>query len=100
MDRDQTIDPNEIGASGIKLTLTGSTGTGQPVTGTTFSGPDGYYEFPGLLPGTYAVKVAKPGNWDLTTAQEITEIPMTSGNPSPNHNFGLAPAGTAHDARR
>jgi hypothetical protein len=91
--RNQKIDPTEIGASGIKLTLTGSTGTGQPVSGTTFSGTDGSYEFPGLLPGTYEVKVARPGGFALTTTQTISGIPLTSGTPSPNHNFGIVRGG-------
>jgi hypothetical protein len=92
-DRDQQIDVTEVRAPGIKLELTGTTGTGTPVTGTTFSGSNGSYEFPGLLPGTYQVKVAKPGGYSLTTAQVISGIPLTSGTPSPNHNFGIVRGG-------
>jgi len=88
--RNQQIDAGETGASGIKLELIGTTGTGQPVNGTTFSSTTGAYEFPGLLPGSYQVKVVKPGGFSLTTAQVISGIPITSGTPSPNHNFGIA----------
>ncbi|MDH3225507.1 MAG: hypothetical protein OEM67_00235 [Thermoleophilia bacterium] len=91
--RNQQIDVGEIGAGGIKLELTGRTGTGQSVTGTTFSAARGTYEFPGLLPGRYQVKVAKPGGFSLTTAQVISNIPITSGTPSPNHNFGIVQGG-------
>ena len=48
---------------------------------------------PGLLPGTYAVKVAKPGGWTLTTVQVRDNIQMRSNTPSPNHDFGLIRGG-------
>jgi hypothetical protein len=91
--RNQQIDIGEIGAGGIKLELTGTTGTGASVTGTTFSAAGGTYEFPGLLPGSYQVKVVKPGGFSLTTSQVIGNIPITSGTPSPNHNFGIVQGG-------
>jgi len=91
--RNQQIDIGEVGAGGIKLTLTGTTGTGASVNGTTFTAAGGTYEFPGLLPGSYQVKVAKPGGYSLTTTQVISGIPITSGTPSPNHNFGIVRGG-------
>lgn len=87
--RDGVRQVSETGFGEAKLTLTGTTGTGASVRLETRSGDGGAYIFPNLLPGTYAVTIAKPGGWSLTTAQERTGIPLTSGVPSTNHDFGL-----------
>ena len=48
-----TLDPTEFGLPSVPVELLNSTNT---VIGTTFSGPDGSYLFPNLLPGQYTVR--------------------------------------------
>jgi len=54
-------DGGEPGIPNLLVTLTGTTGTGTPVTLTTTTNPTGFYLFPNLQPGTYKVTFASPG---------------------------------------
>ncbi|MBK8705158.1 MAG: hypothetical protein IPN33_17385 [Saprospiraceae bacterium] len=50
----------EAGIGGVPVTLTGTTGDGQPVTlNTTNDGPDGSYEFTGLEPARTNLRSAR-----------------------------------------
>jgi hypothetical protein len=92
--RNGVLDPGELPFPGAKLELTGTRGTGQNVPARTDNANSrGEYEFGGLLPGTYAVKIAKPGGWTLTTVQVRDGIQMRSNTPSPDHDFGLVQGG-------
>ena len=59
----------------------------------TRSGSDGSYVFPNLLPGTYTVGMQVPGGLTATTPRTIGGIKITSGQGSPNNNFGLNSGG-------
>jgi uncharacterized repeat protein (TIGR01451 family) len=95
------IDANNNGArdageqvrGGVTLTLSGTTGLGAPVTATTTSAGDGTYQFPGLLPGTYAVSVAVPTGLTATTVTTRPNRVITSATPNPNNDFGLRTGG-------
>jgi protocatechuate 3,4-dioxygenase beta subunit len=63
LNNDGIQQPNEPGIAGASLTLTGKTNTGALVRRTTFSAPDGTYEFTGLQPGTYVVTEGQPPNF-------------------------------------
>ncbi|MGZ8751134.1 MAG: SdrD B-like domain-containing protein [Pseudonocardia sp.] len=92
--RNGALDPGELPFPGARLDLTGTRGTGQTVPAkTTNADSRGEYDFADLLPGTYAVKVAKPGGWTLTTVQVRDRIQMRSNTPSPDHDFGLIRGG-------
>jgi hypothetical protein len=90
-DRDGLLDPAETGAAGIKLELTGTTGAGAAIPTTDLkSRADGSYCFTGLLPGTYTVKVLKPGGYELTTVQVRPGRTVGSGGSNTGNDFGLA----------
>ena len=91
--RNQRQDVGEVGAVGIKLELSCTTGTGEPVSGTTFSGTGGAYSFTDLRPGVCQVRVVKPGAYELTTPQTISNIRLPSGGDSRNNNFGIVRGG-------
>lgn len=82
-------DGAEAGRGGVTLTLTGTTGLGAPVRATTISTASGDYEFPGLLPGTYAVSVSVPAGLTATTGTTRPNRVITSNVPNPNNDFGL-----------
>jgi len=95
-DRDGLRDAGEAGRSGVRLFLVGARPGGITVAQqTTLSGTDGSYSFPGLLPGTYEVRVAVPGGLTATTPREVTGIGIRSGVGRPNVNFGLIGPGAA-----
>ena len=86
-------DAGEAVRGGVALTLTGTTGTGAPVTATTTSAGDGTYQFPSLLPGTYSVGVAVPPGLTATTVTTRPNRVITSGTPNPNNDFGMRAGG-------
>ncbi|NLH74729.1 MAG: DUF11 domain-containing protein [Verrucomicrobia bacterium] len=108
-------DPNnnglkETGESpigGVTITLTGTDHLGNPVNLSTVTGPDGYYEFVGLRPGTYIITETQPAGWldgketsgtpwtgtvdNTPGSQTITAITIPTGTPSTmgeDYNFG------------
>lgn len=48
-------DPNELGLSGVLVTLQGTDGMGRSVSLSTITGPDGSFSFNNLWPGNYSV---------------------------------------------
>ena len=87
-------DAGEVGRAGVRLDLGGTRPGGITVAGQdTRSGSDGSYVFPNLLPGTYTVGMQVPGGLTATTPRTIGGIKITSGQGSPNNNFGLNSGG-------
>jgi hypothetical protein len=91
--------------SGVLITLTGTTVSGQSVTLTTYTAADGSYSFQGLQAGTYAVAETLPaavsnyvptsspgtvnGSLDGTgTGGLITSITLHAGDNGINYDFG------------
>jgi len=71
-------DSNEPGLEGWTITLTGTTDHGLPVSESTTTGPDGHYEFTGLLPGSYSISEVMPGTeWMATTT--LPQVRDSSG---------------------
>ena len=113
-------DPNNNGLKetaespigGVTITLTGTDHLGNPVSHSTVTGPDGYYEFTGLRAGTYTITETQPAGWldgketsgtpwtgtvdNTPGSQTISAITIPTGTPSTmgqDHNFGeLRPA--------
>lgn len=83
------LDSGEAGKAGVTLTLTGTTGTGRSVTATTVSGANGFYEFPGLMPGSYTVVETVPSGFTATTPTTRADRVIVSGVGNPNNDFGL-----------
>jgi uncharacterized repeat protein (TIGR01451 family) len=93
-DSDGIRDAGEVGRPGVRLDLVGTRPGGIAVPAqTVLSGSDGSYVFPGLLPGTYTVGMRVPGGLTATTPRTIGGIGITSGQGSPNNNFGLVGPG-------
>jgi uncharacterized repeat protein (TIGR01451 family) len=87
-------DAGEVGRPGVRLDLGGTRPGGITVAAQdTRSGSDGSYSFPNLLPGTYTVGMQVPGGLTATTPRTIGGIKITSGQGSPNNNFGLNSGG-------
>ncbi|MBL7774576.1 MAG: carboxypeptidase regulatory-like domain-containing protein, partial [Saprospiraceae bacterium] len=67
LDKDGIQDSGEPGISGVTVTLTGTTGSGQSVNLTTTTNASGFYLFSNLQPGTYVVTFTSPGsNYNLS----------------------------------
>ena len=56
-DKDGFQDSTELGIGNVALTLSGTNGAGSPISLTTTTASNGYYQFIGLPPGTYQVTV-------------------------------------------
>ena len=106
LDGDGIQDPNEPGIADVTVTLTGTDGQGNPVTLTTTTAPDGSYNFPNLVPGTYKLTFTTPAGGYVSsdvneggndandsdadpanggmTANEV----LTSGENNPNYDAG------------
>jgi uncharacterized repeat protein (TIGR01451 family) len=99
-------DPGETGIAGTTVTLTGSNGNG-PVSQTTTTDVNGFYQFTTLLPGTYAINETQPANYsdgkDSIGSQGgvqgndvFSNINLAAGVDGVNNNFGeLAPSSLA-----
>ena len=66
-------DATEPGIPGVTVTLNGTDGSGNPVTATTTTGPNGEYTFTGLKPGDYTVTFTKPGGYTTTDPNQGTD---------------------------
>ena len=67
-----TQDPGEAPIGGVEVTLTGTTGSGEPVNEMQTTGADGLYLFTNLQPGTYKVTFGSAGGDYVST---ITDDP-------------------------
>ena len=86
--------------AGVTLTLTGIDGAGNPFTATATTGSDGFYQFTGLVPGTYTVSQSQPSGYldgrdtpgstggSNAINDVISGIVLTSGANSTENNFG------------
>ncbi|MBN9518394.1 carboxypeptidase regulatory-like domain-containing protein, partial [bacterium] len=88
-----TQDAGEPGINGVTLTLTGTTGSGVPVTRTTTTAGNGAYLFDDLAPGTYTVTVAAANFTGGGALVGYTAAPtLQGGNPAVDSN--PSPTGT------
>ncbi len=60
--------PPDSGVAGVIVKLTGTTGSGSPVTATTTTNANGNYMFSALAPGSYMVEFARPETFVFTAA--------------------------------
>ena len=56
-------DGNESGIANVTVTLSGTDGTGNPISLTTTTGSNGQYLFPNLAPGNYTITFTKPAGY-------------------------------------
>jgi hypothetical protein len=104
-------DFGELGSAGVSVQLTGTDFNNTAVSLSATTGSSGYFQFPSLLPGTYAVSV--PGGLTVTkvtvglngaapvvvgTGHSATGLAVAEGTALNVVNFGLQPA--AGDALR
>ena len=61
-------DGGEPGISGVTVVLSGTDGSGNPVSATTTTNGSGAYLFPNLVPGTYKLTFTTPGGYTMTPA--------------------------------
>jgi len=85
----QVRETSEAVRANTTLTLTGTTGLGQSITGTTVTDASGNYVFPNLMPGTYRVAVTVPAGMSATTPTARPNRVILSGVGNPNNDFGL-----------
>lgn len=80
-DIDGVMDGGESGIGGVTINLNGD------AMDTTTSAANGYFEFTGLIPGTYGLVEIQPDGYDSTTPNFINGIVLSSSN-SINNDFG------------
>jgi hypothetical protein len=95
-------DYGELGVGGVTVTLTGTDFNATAVSLSATTGASGYYQFPNLLPGTYAVSI--PGGLtvtkitvglngsDLAVVGSASGLAVTEGTVQNVVNFGVKPA--------
>ncbi len=82
-------DADEPGLAGRTVYLdTNDNRTRDPAETTTVSGPQGRFEFVGLLPGQYTVRQTVPQGWRETSPTGATVVTLTAGNDLTNLSFG------------
>jgi hypothetical protein len=103
-DNDGIKEAGEGPIQGVRLDLSGVTNLGQVISATIFSGADGSYSFPNLLPGTYSVTETQPSGYldgldsqggsvipGSKTTDIISGLILSSGVNAANNNFGELP---------
>lgn len=88
-DRDSSGQPLEMGLPNVTVTLFASGGAASPFTVTT--GPDGWYEFSSLPPGSYSIEQIQPAGFISTARSLGTVLPanISSGVASDNLFTGI-----------
>ena len=98
--RNRIDDGNEYGVSGVVVTLSGTTTSGQQILMTTTTDVNGNYQFSGLDSGIYQVHVARPSQFfnrgavtpgtagGIARGDSITSIQFASGTNATGYNFG------------
>ncbi len=93
-------EPGEIGLGGVFVNLSGTTDIGTGVNITLQTGPDGYYAFGSLRPGTYTLtKESEPAGYlagkatlgsqgGVTSGLSFTNINLPACTNGINNNFG------------
>jgi hypothetical protein len=80
-DNDGIKQPGEMPISGVTVTLTGSTTTGQPVDLVTKTDQSGFYQFLNLQPGVYTITKTPPAGYtDGKTTQGTPGTGFVSGD--------------------
>lgn len=89
----------EAGLGGVLITLGGTDYLGNPVTATTTTASNGFYQFTNLLPGTYILTEKHPANYldgqdtvgtqgGITNDDQFSDILLAAGVNGINNNFG------------
>ncbi len=98
-DGDGVRSPAEDPIPGVTITLTGTDDQGNPVTLTTVTDSDGFYDFPDLRPGTYSVTETHPpdyfdgddvaGSLGGTAGDDVIDtIVVAAGDDGTDYDFG------------
>lgn len=96
-------DIGELGIEGVSISLSGQTGTGNLITQNTVTDVNGYYNFDGLLPGTYTLSFSPILGHEFTLSNrdpldisdsdvingEIANIIVSSGDLLTQYDAGL-----------
>ena len=94
----------EAGIGGVAIQLTGTTGSGVPISLNTTTAADGSYSFIGLSAGTYRLVETQPAsyldgkvaagsaNGGTSTSNQITAIALAAGSDATGYLFGELPA--------
>jgi VCBS repeat-containing protein len=97
--RNGGYDVGEVLLRNVKINLTGSDNDGNPVSDSTTTDDNGFYDFPGLRPGKYQLSAAMPAHLNSGTAtvgtnggnvssQSISDITLNAGSDGSGYNFG------------
>jgi large repetitive protein len=90
-DGDGVADSGETPLAGVTITLTGTNAQSQPVTLTVVTGPDGRYNFPNLVGGSYTLTQTQPNAYATATPNVV---PVTlAGGGSETVDFGETDGG-------
>ncbi|WP_322510765.1 SdrD B-like domain-containing protein, partial [Chloroflexus sp.] len=73
-------DAGEPAIPNVTVTLTGTTGAGDPVSLTTTTDSNGFYLFNNLVPGTYTVSVTAPAGYVFTAANQGDDLGDSDAN--------------------
>ncbi|MGE3343271.1 MAG: SdrD B-like domain-containing protein, partial [Vicinamibacterales bacterium] len=105
-DNDGVKDAGEAPIAGAAVSLSGTDVNNAPVTATTTTDAAGYYEFTGLMPGTYTVTETQPAGYldgkdtagslggSTATNDVIATIVVPNAGNSTDNNFGELQAAT------
>jgi protocatechuate 3,4-dioxygenase beta subunit len=80
VDGDGVYDAGEPGAEGVTIEINGVTTLGDIVSDLTTTDSNGYFEFTGLIPGSYTVSEVVPEGWVASTPTSSGSIDILSGD--------------------
>ncbi|MHC4500613.1 MAG: right-handed parallel beta-helix repeat-containing protein, partial [Planctomycetota bacterium] len=76
----------DVPVEGWEIILTGTDGAGNPVLVVAYTDASGYYEFTGLVPGSYTVTETVAPGWVAVSATSIN-FDLVSGESETDNNF-------------